>query len=110
MFLLQTNNALEWINEHLSLFSSFISLVGAYFILRERIVKMEIKNAHITEYIDSHISMLKNDLNNVKEDINDFKQLNKETAKSLIDNTAAIKELKLVLDMISRQINRDLDK
>lgn len=88
----------------ISLLSSAATLVGSYFILRERVVKLEIKNQHTIEYIDNQISLLRGEIENIKDDISDFKELNKETTKSLIENTTAIRELKLVLELLREQI------
>ena len=109
MYLLEATGILSWLGSDaiFSIISSLLTLAGSYFILRERVVKLEIRNAHLTEYIDNQAKVLQNELNNVKEDIQDFKELNKETQKSLVENTAAIRELKLVLELLREQIQKD---
>ena len=106
MHFLDMTNLLSWLGSDVvfSIISSLVTLAGSYLILRERVVKLEILNSHLTEYIDSQIKVLQSEISYVKEDIQDFKDLNKETQKSLAENTAAIRELKLVLELLREQI------
>jgi len=48
--------------------------------------------------------LLENKIAELQKDILEFKQLNKETTNSLIENTAAIRELKAVLYILKEQL------
>lgn len=106
MYLLQSNGIVEWLGSDVvfPIISSFVTLLGSYLILRERVVKLELKNSHLTEYINNEMKIVLAEVENIKEDIQDFKILNKETQKSLAENTSAIRELKLVLELLREQI------
>lgn len=88
----------------LSVGSMVVSVISAYFIMRERIVKNEVKTDGIVNYIDRKNEVLDNKIKELQDDINEFKLLNKETSNSLIENTAAIRELRVVLDLLKEQL------
>jgi len=80
------------------------SLIGGYILIRERILKNELKTNAMSEYIDGKYQLLENKIAELQKDILEFKQLNKETTNSLIENTAAIRELKAVLYILKEQL------
>lgn len=88
----------------ISLVTALVSLVGGYIIIRERILKTELKLIGMTDYIDRKNELVENKMFALQEDIQEFKELNKETNKALADNTLAIRELKTVLDMLKSQL------
>ncbi len=88
----------------MSLGAAVVSLVGGYIIIRERILKTELKTNAMTDYIDGKYRLLENKIAELQEDITEFKMLNKETAKSLTENTAAIRELKAVMYILKEQL------
>lgn len=88
----------------ISIGTALVSIVCGYIIIRERILKTEIKLEAMTNYIDRKNEVLDNKIRELQADILDFKQINKETSNSLIENTAAIRELKVVLDLLKEQL------
>jgi hypothetical protein len=88
----------------ISLGTVIVSIVGGYIIIRERILKTEMKIEAMTNYIDRKNEVLDNKIRDLQADILDFKQINKESSNSLIENTAAIRELKVVLDLLKEQL------
>lgn len=84
--------------------TGLVSLVGGYIIIRERILKTEMRLNAMSDYVDRKSEILDNKIKAIHDDISDFKELNKETSKSLVENTAAIRELKLVLDLLKEQL------
>lgn len=88
-------------------------ILASYILMKEKLVKNEVKSEQLLNYIDSKVELLTSELNKVKEDIVEFKEINKETSKSLIDNAAAIRELKVVLNIFKNQFisksSNDLD-
>lgn len=90
-----------------TLLSGAAGLITAYVMIREKLIKNEVKNNQIVAYVDSKYQLLENKIGELQKDISDFKEINKETAKSLTENTAAIRELKLVLNMLREQLNND---
>lgn len=87
-----------------SLGAAIISITGGYILIRERILKNEMKTNSMTNYIDSKYELLENRIGELQKDIAEFKELNKETSKALADNTMAIRELRVVLDMLKEQL------
>ena len=88
----------------ISIVTAVISFVGGYIIIRERILKNELKIDSMSSYIDRKHEIINNKIKDLQEDIIEFKQLNKETSNSIIENTAAIRELKVVLDILKEQL------
>lgn len=88
----------------ISVAAALVSLIGGYIIIRERILKTELKIETMTEYIDRKNEVLDNKIKELQNDMYDFKQLNKETSNSLIENTAAIRELKAVLELLKEHL------
>lgn len=92
---------MQWL---VSFLTVLISVVGGYIMIRERILKTELKIDATTNYIDRKNELIEKKIEELVGDINEFKQLNKDTTKSLIENTAAIRELKVVLDLLKEQL------
>ena len=88
----------------ISVCTAVISLISGYIIIRERVLKTEMKLEAMTAYVDKKNELLDNKIKELQGDIFDFKVLNKETSNSLIENTAAIRELKVVLDLLKEQL------
>lgn len=82
-------------------------LITAYVLMKEKLVKNELKTENVISYIDSKIEVLTTEMNQMKKDIVEFKEINKETSRSMIENTSAVRELKLVLSMLRIQLYRD---
>ncbi len=92
---------MQWL---VSFLTVLISVVGGYIMIRERILKTELKIDATTNYIDRKNELIEKKIEELVGDISEFKQLNKDTTKSLIENTAAIRELKVVLDLLKEQL------
>lgn len=88
----------------ISIGTVIFSLISGYILIRERVLKIENKLESMNDYIDKKNEILDNKIKELQGDIFDFKILNKETSKSLIENTAAIRELKVVLDLLKEQL------
>ena len=88
----------------ISIGTIFISILGGYIIIRERILKTELKIVATTTYIDTKNELIDSKINELKKDIEEFKQLNKEMNNSLVQNTIAIRELRVVLDLLKQQL------
>jgi len=86
------------------------ALVTGYVLMKEKLVKNELKTENILSYIDSKVELLTMEMNKMKEDIVDFKEINKETSKSLTENTSAVRELKIVLNMLKIQLLKENNK
>lgn len=89
--------------------SALSTLVGGYMVIRERILKSEIKLENIYDYIDQRNELIDARIKNIEEDMHEFKEINKETTKSLTENTQAIRELKFVLTVLREQLKNGLD-
>lgn len=87
-----------------SMATGLVSLVTGYILIRERILKTEIKLNTMTEYIDRKNELLEDKIKELHSDIQEFKELNKEMNKTLTDNTLAIRELRIVLDLIKQNL------
>lgn len=90
-----------------ALISGAGGIITAYVFIREKLLKNETKNDQIVTYVDGKLQLFDNKILELQRDISDFKEINKETARSLTENTAAIRELKLVLNMLREQLNKD---
>ncbi|MEO6304654.1 MAG: hypothetical protein ABIP51_15950, partial [Bacteroidia bacterium] len=66
----------------------------------------EFKLESIYDYIDNRNKITENKILDLQADIQEFKDLNKETTRSLSDNTAAIKELKVVLHLVTEKLTK----
>jgi hypothetical protein len=84
--------------------ASIATMIGGYVIVRERLLKNEIKIDNVYSYIDSRSELLESKIKDLASDIAEFKDLNKETTKSLSENTTAIRELKFVLNVLKDQL------
>lgn len=91
----------------IAIVSSAASLVTAYIVMRERLLKIEVKLENVYEYIDNRNDLIDSKMKDLQEDIQDFKVLNKETTKSLAENTAAIQELKIVLKLVTEKLTKN---
>lgn len=87
-----------------SFITGIISLITGYILIRERILKTEMKLNTMTDYIDRKNEILENKIKELQQDIKEFKEINKEMNKNLNDNTLAIRELRVVLDLIKNQM------
>lgn len=87
-----------------SILTGVLSIATSFVLMRERVLKLEMKMDSMTEYVDRKNEVLDNKISELQDDIEEFKELNKETNKSLIENTAAIRELKMVLNLIREKI------
>jgi cell division protein FtsB len=87
-----------------ALLSSATTLVTGYMLLRERLLKTEYKLETVYDYIDNRNTIIENKIKDLQQDIQDFKDLNKDTSKSLAENTAAINELKIVLSIVTEKL------
>lgn len=108
MSLLQATGVLGVISNEvlIALLSSAATVITGYIILRERLLKTEMKLENIYDYIDNRNTIIENKLTGLQDDLIDFKDINKETAKSLAENTAAINELKIVLKMVTERLSK----
>lgn len=106
--------------------SVVVSIVTAYIMIRERVLKTEMKITAMTDYIDRKHDLVKQNIeadkllmNNsidgknqlvkqsvdaLRDDIGEFKELNIKTTETLAQNTIAIRELKAVLDLLKDQL------
>jgi len=107
MYLLQTFTQNLGVELIVSAIATIGTVITSYIIIRERIVKNELKIENIYEYINSRDQIRENEIKELKEDISDFKEINRETTKSLSENTAAIRELKFVLDILRDRLVND---
>ena len=82
-----------------------VSIVTTYIVIRERILKNEMKNEQLKEYIDNNIKLIDNKIIQIQEDLIDFKELNRETSKSLQETASAIRELKAVLEILKDDLD-----
>lgn len=99
----------------ISICSIIVSIVSAYILIRERVLKSEMRIDAMTDYIDRKNDLINKNIENkndllkqtmfeLKDDIQDFKQLNIKTSDTLNNNTIAIRELKAVLDLLKDQL------
>jgi hypothetical protein len=86
------------------LIASIATIITGYIVIRERILKSEIKLDNVYDYIDGRNELLNARIKELQDDILDFKEINKETSKSLAENTTAIRELKIVLTILQEQL------
>jgi len=91
----------------LALISCGVCIFSGYIFVREKVLKNELKTEQVTQYIDTKVEVLENKIMEIQSDIIDFKEINKETSKSLTENTAAMRELKSVLNMLKEQLNHE---
>lgn len=87
------------------LVASLATLITGYIVIRERILKSEIKLETVYDYIDQRNELLDTKIRELQLDILEFKEINKEASKSLAENTAAIRELKFVLTILQEQLS-----
>lgn len=108
MPLLQANGVLGFISNEvlIALLSSAATVITGYIILRERLLKTEMKLENIYDYVDNRNTIIENKIKDVQGDLVEFKDMHKETAKSLAENTAAINELKIVLKMVTERLSK----
>lgn len=85
--------------------ASLATIITGYIVIRERILKSEIKLENVYDYIDQRNQLLDSKIKELQSDILDFKEINKEASKSLAENTAAIRELKFVLTILQEQLS-----
>jgi cell division protein FtsB len=106
--LLEASNVFGSVNSDfiIALISSATTVITGYIILRERLLKTEVKLENVYDYIDNRNQVIENKIKELKDDISEFKDINKETAKSLAENTAAIKELKIVLNIVTEKLTK----
>ena len=121
-------NILSAINSNIlvAICSAVVSIITAYIMIRERVLKTEMKINAMTDYIDRKNDLINNNIvntrdqmdkniesknalvqqgvNSLREDISDFKELNIRTTETLNQNTIAIRELKAVLDLLKDQL------
>lgn len=95
----------------LTIISSVTTLVTGYIILRERLVKTELKLNNLHDYINSRNELLETKMSGLREDLIEFKEINKdftirlnETTKTLNDSMGSIRELKILLKSVSNKI------
>ena len=92
----------------ISMGTAIASVIAGYIVMRERILKTEMKISTMTDYIDRKNELLENKINDHQKDVvelkENLKETSKETSKALAENTLAIRELKTVLDMIKGQL------
>jgi len=107
--LLTVGNFIDTLGDQIviALVSCVICLVSAYFYTKEKILENKLKTEQITSYIDSNIRLLDAKIIEIQQQIIEFKEVNKETSRSLAENTAAIRELKTVLNMLKEQLNHE---
>lgn len=93
----------------IAILSSITTLITGYILLRERLLKTEYKFETVYDYIDNRNSLIENKIKSLQDDIHDFKEMNKETTKSLAENTAAINELRVVLSIVTEKLTNKKD-
>ncbi|MFT3908308.1 MAG: hypothetical protein QM737_02695 [Ferruginibacter sp.] len=105
MNLLETNLLGLISNEVLiALVSSSVTVVTGYIVLRERLLKTEMKLENVYDYIDNRNTITDNKLKAIEDDLQDMKELHKDASKSLAENTVAINELRVVLKMVTEKL------
>lgn len=104
LHVLLSSEVISTINILIPIGSIIVSIIGGYIIIRERILKTELKLTSMTDYIDRKNEIIENKIGELQADILEFKQLNKEMGKALAENTAAIHELRTVLDLLKEQL------
>lgn len=80
------------------------TLLTGYIITREKLLKNELKIDSVYELINNKDELFDNKIRELQQDITEFKEINRETSRSLTDNTSAIKELKAVLYILREQL------
>lgn len=112
MLFLATSSIFDNISSDLisALVATAVTVVTGYIVIRERILKTEIKIENIYNYIDGRNELFDAKVKDLQNDISDFKEINKEASKSLAENTAAIKELKFVLTVLQEQLSSSKNK
>ena len=88
----------------ISVITGFLSLVTAYILIRERILKteLEIKNIYNNNKRDNKI--IDNKIKDLINDITDIKDIDKINMGSLQENASAIRELKVILNLLKEQL------
>lgn len=77
-----------------------ISAVTSYIVMRERILKTELKYEQLKQYIDGQYRLIDSKIIEIQKDIIDFKDLNKELTKSLNDTAGAMEKLSGILEIL----------
>lgn len=88
----------------IALISSAATLITGYILLRERLLKTELKLESVYDYIDNRNQITENRIKSLQDDLIEFKVVSKETTKSLAENTAAINELKIFLSIVTDKL------
>lgn len=107
--LLTVGNFIDSLGDQIviAIISAIVCLVTAYFYTKEKILKVESKTEQMTAYIDNNIRLIETKITNINTELNEFKEVNRETSRSLAENTGAIRELKTVLNMLKEQLNHE---
>jgi len=84
------------------------TLLTGYIIIRERILKNEIKTEGIYEHLAQRDQLIENKIKELQMDIVESKEINKEMAQSLNENTIAIRELKAILGIIKEMSEKSI--
>lgn len=82
-----------------------ISMVTSYVFIREKLLKNELKNEQLKEYIDGNLRLVDSKIIDIQKDLIEFKELNRDTARSLQETTGAIRELKVVLEILKDDLD-----
>lgn len=108
MLYLVSLNILSFIGNDLIFFAiTYITtLVTGYIVLRERLVKTELKLENVYEYINNRNELLENKIKDLQGDLEEFKQINKEATKTLYENTVSVNELKIMLRIVSEKLQK----
>ena len=84
--------------------SSIATLVAGYIIIRERILKNELRLENVYDYIDAKNNLIDNKVESIKNEVVSLKELSKEQGKTLNESVSTIKEVKAVLDIVKENL------
>lgn len=100
MLLLFSNDMLFFIITYVT------SLITGYIVLRERLVKTEIRLDNVYDYINNRNELLETKIKALVEDLEEFRQISKEATKTLYENTVSVNELKIMLRIVSEKLQK----
>lgn len=104
-FIKTTQDILNFIsNEYVVAFiSAIITFISGYIMIRERLLKTEMKLESVYDYINHRNIILENKIQELQNDLLENKEINKETRKLLSENATAINDLRL---FITEKLNK----
>lgn len=84
------------------------SVLTGYILLRERLVKTEMKLENLYEYFNNRNELLDNKIKDLQNNLEETKAVNKEVTKKLNENTQSVNELKIILNVVNERLQKNI--